>query len=33
MMHLIYIVRNDAGRFYTASREYDIPRVEEEDEG
>jgi hypothetical protein len=33
MMHLIYSGRNDAGRFYTASRVYDIPRVEEEDEG
>ncbi len=35
MMRLIYSARNDAGRFYTASREYDIPRLaeDEEDEG
>jgi len=33
MMRLIYSARNDAGRFYTASREYDIPQLAEEDEG
>jgi hypothetical protein len=32
MMRLIYSARNDAGRFYTASREYDIPRLAEDDE-
>ena len=32
MMRLIYSARNDAGRFYTASREYDIPQIAEEDE-
>ena len=32
MMRLIYSARNDAGRFYTASREYDIPNVAEGDE-
>ncbi|MCH2107623.1 MAG: hypothetical protein MK291_13400 [Planctomycetes bacterium] len=35
MMRLIYSARNDAGRIYTASREYDVPKIEdaEEDEG
>ena len=32
MMRLIYHARNDPGRFYTASREYDIPRATEDDE-
>jgi len=35
MMRLIYSARNDAGRIYTASREYDVPKASEggEDEG
>jgi hypothetical protein len=32
MMRLIYSARNDAGRFYTASREYDIPQGVDVDE-
>ena len=34
MMRLIYSARNDAGRIYTATRQYDVPKLEgEEDEG
>ena len=34
MMRLIYSARNDSGRFYTASRVYDVPRAAEDgDEG
>jgi hypothetical protein len=33
MMRLIYSARNDAGRFYTASRAYDVPQAKEDDEG
>jgi len=34
MMRLIYSARNDSGRFYTASRAYDVPRAAEDgDEG
>jgi len=35
MMRLIYSARNDPGRIYTASREYDVPKAEGdgEDEG
>jgi hypothetical protein len=32
MMRLIYSARNDAGRFYTASRAYDVPKAESTDE-
>ena len=33
MMRLIYSARNDPGRFYTASRVYDVPKAAESDEG
>ena len=32
MMRLIYSARNDAGRIYTATRQYDVPKLEGEED-